>query len=120
MHQSQLLEAKILENDKQDEWAVRCRYWLAEYEASTPKRKRRERQVHPLILTGSGMSMRVNRGALVIRDGLTHYPQEINEHRFFPGGLENPPRIIMIDGSGEITLDAIDWLAEQNISLIRL
>jgi len=120
MHQSQVHEAETLTSADHDEWAERCRFWLAEYEASIPKRKRRERQAHPLILTGNGMSMRVNRGALVIRDGLTHYPQDAKEHRFFPGGLENPPRIVLVDGSGEITLDAIDWLAEQNITLIRL
>lgn len=120
MHQSQVHEAETLDNDDHDEWAERCRYWLGEYEASIPKRKRRERQAHPLILTGNGISMRVDRGALVIRDGLTHYPQDIKEHRFFPGGLENPPRIVLVDGNGQITLDAIDWLAEQNIPLIRL
>ena len=120
MHQSQVREAETLDNDDHDEWAERCRYWLAEYEVSIPKRKRRERQAHPLILTGNGISMRVDRGALVIRDGLTHYPQDIKEHRFFSGGLENPQRIVMVDGNGQITLDAIDWLAEQSIALIRL
>ncbi|MHA6288667.1 CRISPR-associated endonuclease Cas1 [Maricaulis sp. CAU 1757] len=105
---------------KTDEWAERCRFWLAEYEAVIPKRKRRERQAHPLILTGNGMSMRVDRGALVIRDGLTHYPQDAKIHRLFPGQLENPPRVVMLDGSGDITLAALDWLAEQNIPLIRL
>ncbi|WP_417494474.1 CRISPR-associated endonuclease Cas1 [Maricaulis sp.] len=120
MHQSLVREVETPGNDDHYEWAERCRYWLAEYQASIPKRKRRERQAHPLILTGNGMSMRVNRGALVIRDGLTHYPQDVDEHRLFPGGLENPPRIVLVDGSGEISLDAIDWLAEQDISLIRL
>jgi CRISP-associated protein Cas1 len=120
MHQTRTIEAVAQDRTDHDDWAERSRYWLAEYEASVPKRKRRERQAHPLILTGNGMSMRVNRGALVIRDGLTHYPQEVKEHRFFPGSLENPPRIIMVDGSGEIALDAIDWLAAQNIALIRL
>ena len=111
-----LAESEAIEDD----WAARCRFWLSEYEASVPKRKRRERQTHPLILTGNGISMRVDRGALLIRDGLTHYPQDVREHRFFPGGLENPQRIIMVDGNGQITLDAIDWLAEQETALIRL
>lgn len=120
MYQSQVREDESLTSEDHDEWAERCRFWLAEYEASIPKRKRRERQAHPLILTGNGISMRVDRGALLIRDGLTHYPQDVREHRFFPGGLENPQRIIMVGGNGQITLDAIDWLAEQNIALIRL
>lgn len=103
-----------------DEYAERCQYWQAAYEASIPFRKRRERQTAPLILNGNGLSIRVNRGALWIKDGLTHYPQERQEYRFFPGGLDNPPRIVLEDGSGEITLDALDWLAEQEIPLIRL
>ncbi len=103
-----------------EEYAERCQYWQAAYEASIPARKRRERQAAPLILTGNGLSIRVNRGALWIKDGLTHFPQEKREYRFFPGGLDNPPRIVLVDGSGEITLDALDWLAEQDIPLIRL
>ncbi|PWE17810.1 CRISPR-associated endonuclease Cas1 [Marinicauda salina] len=103
-----------------DDWASRCRYWLRVHEESIPRRKRRERQAHPLILTGQGLSIRVQRGALTIRDGNTHYPAEIREHRFFKGALDRPPRIVVVDGSGEITLDAIDWLAEQDIPLIRL
>jgi len=111
-----ITESEVIEDD----WAARCRFWLSEYEASLPKRKRRERQTHPLILSGNGISIRVDRGALLIRDGLTHYPQDVRERRFFPGGLENPQRIIMVDGNGQITLDAMDWLAEQDIALIRL
>ncbi|MBI76057.1 MAG: CRISPR-associated endonuclease Cas1 [Oceanicaulis sp.] len=111
-----LAESEAIEDD----WAARCRLWQSEYEASVPKRKRRERRTHPLILTGNGISMRVDRGALLIRDGLTHYPQNVREHRFFPGGLENPQRIIMVDGNGQITLDTIDWLTEQDIALVRL
>lgn len=103
-----------------NEWLERCEYWEAAYQASIPKRKRRERRSAPLILTGNGLSIRVDRGSLWIKDGLTHYPQEKSEYRFFQGGLENPPRIVLVDGNGQITLDAIDWLAEQKIPLIRL
>lgn len=120
MHQARSIEAEELEAIEHDEWFERCQYWLSTYDASIPTRKRRERQTHPLILTGSGLSIRVNRGSLWIKDGLTHYPQEKREYRFFPGGLDNPPRIVLVDGSGEITLDALDWLAEQDIPLIRL
>jgi CRISP-associated protein Cas1 len=120
MHQASSVDAKELEIIEHDEWFERCQYWRAAYEASIPTRKRRERQAHPLILTGNGLSIRVNRGSLWIKDGLTHYPQDKREYRFFPGGLDNPPRIVLVDGSGEITLDALDWLAEQDIPLIRL
>src|SRR5690606_29672466 len=40
--------------------------------------------------------------------------------RFFNGSLDIPPALVVVDGSGEITLDAIDWLATQGVPLIRL
>ncbi|MDQ7020068.1 MAG: CRISPR-associated endonuclease Cas1 [Robiginitomaculum sp.] len=103
-----------------DDWAERSQFWLGTYTDSLPRRKRREREPSPLVLTGQGLSMRVDKGALVIRDGNTHYPAQVREWRFFKGALDLPPRIIVIDGSGNITLDAIDWMGEQSIPLIRL
>ena len=103
-----------------DEWLERSRYWLAEYEASLSKRKRRERPKEPLILVGHGLSINVDKGRLVIRDGATHFPSAPRQYAFFKGSLELPLRIVVIDGSGSITLDAIDWLQEQNIPLIRV
>ena len=101
-----------------DSWPDRCRYWIAE---SEPKisRRRREREPNTLILNGQGLSIRVDRGCLVVRDGNTHYPSDASTWRFFTGSLEIPPAIVVIDGSGEITLDAIDWLAAQEVPLIR-
>jgi CRISPR-associated protein Cas1 len=58
-------------------------------------------------------------GALVIRDGFTHYPQTVSEHRLFPG-VESCPRIIVIDGSGGLSFDVMTWLSEQQIPLIRI
>jgi CRISPR-associated protein Cas1 len=55
-----------------------------------------------------------------MRDGNTHYPSDKREWRFFNGTLDIPPAIIVIDGSGEITIDAIDWLATQRVPLIRI
>ncbi|MGE0621630.1 MAG: CRISPR-associated endonuclease Cas1 [Pseudomonadales bacterium] len=57
---------------------------------------------------------------MLIRDGNTHYPAEQQEWRFFKGALDIPPFFIVIDGSGEITLDAIDWMSMQGTPLIRL
>jgi hypothetical protein len=42
-----------------DEWAVRSQFWLSEYEAGLSKRKRRDRNQHPLILVGNGLLIRV-------------------------------------------------------------
>jgi CRISPR-associated protein Cas1 len=66
------------------------------------------------------MSIRVDKGCLLVRDGCTHYPAERREWRFFNGALDIPPAIVVVDGSGEITMDALDWLATQQVPLIRL
>jgi CRISPR-associated endonuclease Cas1 len=55
-----------------------------------------------------------------VLDGHTHYPAETREWRFFNGALDIPPAFLVIDGSGDITLDAIDWLARHRVPLIRI
>jgi CRISPR-associated protein Cas1 len=102
-----------------DGWPDRCRYWAAQVEV-TPKRTRRERRTEPVVLSGHGLSIRVDKGCLIVKGGNTHYPAKPIEHRFFKGGLDIPPRIVLVDGSGNITLDALDWISEQGIALIRI
>jgi len=104
----------------QDEWADRCIYWNNLIEADKPKRLRRERQSHPLIITGEGLSITVDKKRLVIKSGNTHYPSKPSVWEFFKGELDLPPRIVVVDGSGNITLDALDWLADQGVPLIRI
>lgn len=103
-----------------DDWTERSKYWLANIQAHTPKRKRRERQATPLILAGQGISLRVEKATLLISDGHTHFPDEERVYRFFKGDLKLPTRIVLVDGSGQITLDALDWLADQRVTLVRL
>jgi CRISP-associated protein Cas1 len=105
--------------ERSDIYAQRCAFWIAE---SAPKfsRRIREREQRPLILTGHGLSLRVDKGSLLVRDGYTHYPAKQREWRFFNASLEIPPTIVVIDGSGDITMDAIDWLARQRVPLIRI
>lgn len=103
-----------------DEWSIRSKYWLAKSEAGLAKRKRRERRKDPLILVGYGLSMKVEKGRLAILDGATHFPSKPAQHVFFKGSLDLPPRIVIIDGAGSVTLDAIDWLADQGIPIIRI
>jgi CRISP-associated protein Cas1 len=55
-----------------------------------------------------------------VRDGNTHYPAEKREWRFFNGALDIPPAFLVLDGSGDITLNAIDWLARHHVPLIRI
>jgi CRISPR-associated protein Cas1 len=111
--------ASLLDQPAHSTWRDRCEFWIAE---SDPKaaRRLRDREGASLILTGHGLSLHVNKGSLVVRDGHTHFPAKPRQWRFFPAGLDVPPAIVVLDGSGDITLDAIDWLATQGIPLIRL
>src|SRR5215217_4620161 len=84
------------------------------------QRRRRERSKHALVLCGHGVSLRVDAGTLLIRNGFTHYPQQREEFRYFRGDLDRPARIILLDGSGSISFDVLDWLAEQDVPLIRI
>jgi hypothetical protein len=99
---------------------ARNEHWISEAHRAAKSRRRRERQKEPLILCGHGVSLRVDGGTLLIRNGLTHYPQKREELRFFKGDLAIPPRIIMLDGSGCISFDVLDWLAEQRVALVRI
>jgi len=103
-----------------DDWPERCVYWQSLEKKQKTKRKRRERETSALIITGQGLSISVDKKRLVIRDGNTHYPSNPNIWEFFKGDLELPPRIVIIDGSGNMTLDALDWLADQGVPLIRI
>jgi CRISPR-associated endonuclease Cas1 len=73
-----------------------------------------------LVLTGHGLGLRVEQGTLLVKDGFTHYPQVQAIHQFFPGDRNMPSRIVIVDGNGNVTLDALGWLTEQNVPLIRI
>ena len=100
-------------------WAWRSEFWqkLSLKERAIPKAQRRQA---PLVLCGHGVALKIDAGSLLIRNGFTHYPQEREEFRFFKGSLDIPPQIIMLDGSGHITFDVLNWLAEQNVALTRI
>src|SRR5271154_2507218 len=101
------------------EWADRSRHWGDR--PPHPKDKRLKRPSHdPLILAGHGVSLRVEAGTLLIRNGFTHYPQKQQSYRYFKGDADLPPRIIMLDGSGSITFDVLTWLNEQKVPLIKI
>jgi len=103
------------------DWADRSEFWIKSGTTlSGPTRKKRQRNPHPLILSGHGVSLRVENGSLVVRDGFTHYPQEQKRLRFFPRDLELPARILMLDGSGTLSFDVLNWLADQGVALARV
>lgn len=103
-----------------DDWHKRSEMWLKKSRQMEPYRRKRQRRTHPLILTGHGMALRVDRGTLFIKDGFSHYPQKGVEHRFFPGDPAIPTRILIIDGTGSISLAVLDWLREQGVTLVRV
>jgi hypothetical protein len=103
-----------------DTWALRSDHWIAETHRACKPRRLRERQKEPLILCGHGVSLRVDGGTLLVRNGLTYYPQQREEFRFFKGDHAIPPRIIMLDGSGCVSFDVLDWFAEQGVTLVRI
>lgn len=102
------------------EWAQRSEFWRQTGSSTVVTRKRREREIRPLILCGHGVSMRIESGTLVVKDGFTHYPQEQAIYRFFRGALDLPERIVILDGSGTLSLDVLSWLAEQGVALARI
>ena len=101
-------------------WAERSEFWQKYAGSLTGKRKRRERQSSPLILCGHGVSLRVEHGALIIRDGFTHYPQQQDRYRYFPGDRSIPTRIMLLDGSGTLSFAVLDWLGQQGVALARI
>jgi len=73
-----------------------------------------------LIISGHGAGLNVQNGSLIVRDGFTHYPQKRVEHRLFPRDPNMPSRIVILDGSGSLSFDAMDWLSAQQVPLIRI
>src|SRR5262249_13777235 len=73
--------------DDDELWAARAKYWQS-IEAESPARKNanvRRIERRPLVLTGHGVQLRLDRGTLFVRNGFTHYPQTREEWRLFPG-----------------------------------
>lgn len=100
-------------------WADRSDYWQ-NYREPKPGRKKKFKYREPLILCGHGIRIRVDRDTLLIRSGFTHYPQKPEEIRFFPGDPNLPDRIIILDGNGGVSFDALNWMSDQKIALIQL
>lgn len=103
-----------------DEWAIRSEFWNSENAKSERKRLRRERNPNSLILTGHGTSLRIDNGALVIKQGFSHFPQKQESHRYFKGDLALPRIVILLDGSGSLSFDVLNWLGEQGVALARI
>ena len=109
------------DNDSHDAWAERGDYWFQKLNPVPQYKAKRRHSVHkPLILSGHGVRLKVDRGTLLIQSGFTHYPQKREEHRFFPQDRQLPSRIVVLDGDGAITFDALEWLSTQNVPLVQI
>ena len=58
------------------EWTERSRHWADRGTSPKDKRVRRQRSRYSLVLGGHGVSLRIEAGTLLIRNGFTHYPQK--------------------------------------------
>lgn len=101
-------------------WASRSEYWIKKSKSKSRGFSRRAGVRQVLILSGYGVKLRVDHGTLLVQDGFTHYPQERTIWRFFPGEWRVPSRIIILDASGSLSLDALSWMSRQNISLVQI
>lgn len=115
-----LIDNQNAANSNSDDWAIQSEFWIAELPKLQKTRLRRQRNPNPLILAGHGVSLRIDRGTLAIKEGFTHHPQKQIEHRYFTGDLELPRMIILLDGSGSLSFDVLSWLSEQGTSLVRI
>src|SRR6266567_5577805 len=121
MTENSIVTARGLRSSQGDdlEWAERCAEWSNLTVGSKNRGRPPRHNDRPLVLTGHGVRLRVDQGALLVRNGFTHYPQAVEEHRFFPADREKPARIVIIDGNGSISLDVLSWLTTHDIPLIR-
>ncbi len=101
-------------------WAERSEYWRKHASKRGTGRPKKFNYRQPLILCGHGVKLRVDHGTLLVRGGFTHYPQEREEFRFFPGDPNLPDRIVILDGSGGMSFAALTWMSEQQITFVQL
>jgi len=109
------------ENANDNDWSNRGEYWLKRINPIPQYKARKRRKISkPLVLSGHGIRLNIDRGTLLIKCGYTHYPQKREEYRFFPRDRQLPSRIIILDGDGSITFDALEWLSEQGVPLVQI
>jgi CRISPR-associated protein Cas1 len=107
--------------DDESLWAERGEYWqgIADPRDGLPSLWER-RRAEPLLLSGHGVRIRIRHGALEIRHGFTHHPQEPRTQLLFPGDRRMPSRLVLLDVDGALTFDVIVFLARNDIALVML
>src|SRR5271163_2713137 len=115
---SQVLKPDTEQDDF--EWAERSSF-QQQQAVWKPRQPHQERKVRsPLVLGGHGVRLRIDRRSLFVQNGFTHYPQQREEWRFFPGHSDLPSRIVVVDADGSITFDVLAWLSTQGIPLVQV
>ena len=69
-----------------------------------------------VVLAGYGIKVRVDRGHLILEDGIGP-DRRIGR---FPRVHHGLRRVVVINADGMVSLAAVEWLAEQNISFVML
>lgn len=101
--------------------SVRSNYWQRRINPVPKYKARKRRIIHkPLVLSGYGIKLKVNQSTLLIMCGFTHYPQKQEEYNSFPQDCQLPPRFVILDGDGSITLNALEWLQAQGVPLVQI
>ena len=104
-----------------NDWSNRGEYWLKRINPVPQYKAQKRRIIHrPLVLSGHGIRLNVDCGTLLIKCGFTHYPQKREKYRFFPKDRQLPSRIVILDGDGSITFDALEWLSQQGVPLVQI
>jgi CRISPR associated protein Cas1 len=101
-------------------WATRSGMWQSRVGTASARRTRRAKAQPALVLAGDVVLLRIENGALEIKNGFTHYTRQREIMRYFRGDIGLPERIILLDGSGSISFDVLSWLAVQKGTFIRI
>ncbi len=83
------------------------------------KADKKETSTNVIVLAGSGISIKVEHGALIINHGSTHLPRT-DKKTTLNKAVHNTQSIIIISETGYITLDAMNWCLKQGISVVML
>jgi len=72
-----------------------------------------------IIISGHGCALRVKNDALIISPGKTHKDQQ-QETTTLYRGVHSIKQVILLSDKGLVTLDAVRWAVEQNITIVMI
>jgi CRISP-associated protein Cas1 len=96
-------------------WNERGLFWETELDVKS----NRHRQT-TVVVAGNGIALRVRNGALEITHGRSCASQAPVKQVIHPGKFRRPNAIILLHCSGFLTIEAFEWLAQQDVPLITM